>query len=152
MKNFSHRSFYVAFVTLWLLFESIYLFELNYSGIFRGWNNYVLQSKLIEELIIQNFLFGLGGFILSILMPEKQICTYLILTYSIGLTIATGTLYLDILVNPSPGGSWSAQSHIASIFAHFGWIALGGVVVLRWILIEIIKYLVELVNRERDDE
>jgi hypothetical protein len=156
MKNFrlSHRSFYIAYVILWLLLESIYLFRLNYSGIFRGWDNFRFQSKIIEELTIQNFVFGSGGLILSLLlMPKKQRVNYFILTYVIGLAIAHSVFLLDMFVSPFRGGNFSAlRYHAVSILAYNVWFLFGVVVASGWILIEIIKYLVELVNRERDDQ
>jgi hypothetical protein len=112
MKNI-HRYLYILYVTIWLLNKYKYLHRIDFHAIV-GQENY----RLINELIIGNFLFGAIGLMISLLIgSSRRTGIYFIFTCSIGLTIAAATLYLDATVTAN-----AAQAHLNSVIALFVWL------------------------------
>ncbi|AFY96386.1 hypothetical protein [Chamaesiphon minutus] len=137
MKNM-HRYLYLVFVTLWLLNQYKYLTRIDFSSLDRQ-RNYAL----IDRLIIDNFLFGAFGIVISLLIiSQKKTSAYLIFTCALGLAIAIGTIYLDASFTRNGG-----QAHLNSVMAFFGWmipISIAG-----WS--GIFKDLGAAIMRKRDD-
>lgn len=111
MKNI-HRYLYLVYATLWLLNKHKYLTQIDFSSIDRQGN-----YAIVDRLIIDNFLFGAFGIVISLLIvSQKKTGAYLIFTCAIGLTIAATTIYLDASFTRNGG-----QAHVNSVIAFFGW-------------------------------
>jgi hypothetical protein len=137
MKNI-HRYIYLFYITIWLLNKYKYLTRIDFSSLDRQGN-----YAIIDRLIIDNFLFGAFGIVISLLiMSQKRTGAYLIFTCAIGLTIAVGTIYLDAAFTRNGG-----QAHVNSVMAFFGWLI--PIIIAGWR--GIFKDLGTAIIKKRDD-
>lgn len=136
--NNIYRYFYLVYVTFWLLNKHKYLARLDFSAFDRQGN-----YALVDRLIIDNFLFGAIGIVISLLIrSQKKTGAYLISTCAIGLIIAVVTIYLDASFTRNGG-----QAHVNSVMAFFGWLI--PIIIAGWS--GIFKDLGSVIIKKRED-